>query len=168
MTDSRREDILNEVIGYLVELVDVNETIHILRNLGVTDYELVHDLDFFESDVYKGGGMTMIDRFNLKRLEVENYFVDEYKEIVNNIYYAYSDYLDETDDNERKERALSIVGDIERAMGIKTCATEVMQILKVNINEILMEIEDESREEWKFDTQISEIYVHLMKVLRGY
>lgn len=53
MTDSRREDILNEVIGYLVELVDVNETIHILRNLGVTDYELVHDLDFFESDVYK-------------------------------------------------------------------------------------------------------------------
>ena len=110
----------------------------------------------------------MIDRFNLKRLEVENYFVDEYKELVNNIYYAYSDYLDETDDNERKERALSIVGDIERAMGIKTCATEVMQILKVNINEILMEIEDESREEWKFDTQISEIYVHLMKVLRGY
>ena len=110
----------------------------------------------------------MIDLFNLKRLEVENYFVEEYKELVNNIYYAYGDYLDETDDNERRERALSIVGDIERAMGIKTCAIEVMQILRVNINEILMEIEDESREEYRFDTQISSIYVHLMKVLRGY
>lgn len=110
----------------------------------------------------------MIDRFNLKRLEVENYFVDEYKELVNNIYYAYGDYLEETDDNEKKERALSIVGDIERAMGIKTCAIEVMLILKVNIKEIIMEIEDESMSEYGFDTQMSSIYVHLMKVLRGY
>lgn len=110
----------------------------------------------------------MIDRFNLTQLRVENYFVDEYKEIVTDIYYSYSDYLEEKDDNERKERALSITGDIDRAMGIKTCAIEVMSLLNVNIKEILIEIEDEAKSEYRFDTEIKEIYSHLLKVLRGY
>lgn len=53
MTKSRMQDILNEVVGYLVELARTEEAIRILRNLGVSDYELIHDLGFFESDVYK-------------------------------------------------------------------------------------------------------------------
>lgn len=52
MTKARMEELLNEVVGYLVELARTEEAIRILRNLGVSDYELVHDLGFSEKDVF--------------------------------------------------------------------------------------------------------------------
>lgn len=54
MTQERAMEILDELIGYLVELARDEEAIRILRNCGVTNYELVHDFGFEKDDVMKG------------------------------------------------------------------------------------------------------------------
>jgi len=51
MPYERSMEVINEMVGYLVELMDTEEAIRVLRNLGVTDYELVHDLGFDEADL---------------------------------------------------------------------------------------------------------------------
>ena len=98
----------------------------------------------------------------LEQLGNINFILDEYHELVEEIYFRYAeDYLGNSDIKEAKELAFNILENINTAQGIFCCAIGIKDTLGVDIRELLMQTQKEQQNAWKIDTSLSEIYALL-------